>query len=449
MDVSGKSALVLGAARSGIAACQLLHAANAEVTLVDDHKLAEDVSSALELPEVRVISRNYDPRKLSADLLVLSPGIPDSHPLVAHFITQNLPIYSEVEVAAWFTNAPIVAVTGSNGKSTVTALVHQMMASGGYRSFLGGNIGVPLSLNVLEELDLKPPVPIHVVEVSSFQAEHLEYFTPVAALFLNLTPDHMDRYNSLDEYGAAKLNLARNMVGSGTVIYNGTDAYFSAALAGKNNVVSFCAPDSPVQARDGWLQIAGESVVETERLPLPGNHNLQNYLAAATAAYVLGVTPESIAGAATQFPGLPHRLELVSVIDGVEYYNDSKATNPDSTRMALESFESDIVLILGGSEKGDIDFTSLNPLIKERVRQLITYGQAGLALVDIYKGFVPIHYEQEFTAAVEEAQRSARPGDHVVLSPACASFDQFSGYEQRGEAFRQIVLSGRKGDQHG
>lgn len=443
-SMTGRDILVLGAGRSGLAVCRLLHAAGAQVTLVDDKKSPEEIARALNLPDVTIIPPGYQASQLTAHALVLSPGIPDSHPLVAAFLEQDLPVLSEVEQASRFTSSPVIAVTGSNGKSTVATLIHRMMASSDFRSFLGGNIGVPFASNVLEEHSLHPVSPVHVVEVSSFQAEHLDTFKPQAAVFLNLATDHLDRYLSLENYGHAKLQLAKNISEDGWVVYNRDDPFFKAAFEGRMGAVPFSpgAAESAWTIQQGqWIAHQGEPVVPVAELVLPGAHNLSNYLAAATAAHLMGAKVLAIVHVMRQFTGLPHRLELVAEIAGVRYYNDSKATNVASTRVALASFSKDIILILGGSDKGASDYPQLTDPLRKQVKLLITYGDVGLHLAEIYQGVVPIRFEERFTMAIEKAHAAAQPGDLVLLSPASASYDQFADFEQRGETFRQVIES--------
>ena len=450
-EFTGQDILVLGAGRSGLAVSRLLHASGARVTLVDDLKPAQEVAQAVELPLAGVVSKGYRPDKLTAQALVLSPGIADSHPLVAAFQERGLPILSEVEVAGRLTRAPVVAVTGSNGKSTVTTMIHQMAAAGGFRSFLGGNIGVPFAHNVQEEFELNPVSPLQVVEVSSFQAEHLDRLQPAGAVFLNLSPDHLDRYPDQEAYGQAKLQLAKNMVQDGWVVYNYEDPFFSTAFEGRDGAVPFASQrvDGALFLHEGeWIMHQGRRLMATAKLRVPGTHNILNFLAAATAAHLIGVASSAIAIVMSRFEGLPHRLELVAEVDGVRYYNDSKATNVASTQVALASFSGDIILILGGSAKGGADFPQLTAAIRQRVKQLITYGQAGLAIAEVFQGVVPLRYEQAFADAVGQATEYSAPGDVVLLAPACASFDQFGSFEERGNAFRSILRTHQEASLH-
>ncbi|UCD38121.1 MAG: UDP-N-acetylmuramoyl-L-alanine--D-glutamate ligase [Fidelibacterota bacterium] len=449
---SGQDILVLGAARSGLAVSRLLQTTGAHVTLVDDRKTREEIAPAMDNPDVAILTKGYKPDEITAALLVLSPGIADSHPLVTSFQERGLPVLSEVEVAGRLTNSPIMAVTGSNGKSTVTTMIHHMIAAGGFRSFLGGNIGVPFADNVLEERNLKPVSPVQVVEVSSFQAEHLERFKPAVAVFLNLSPDHLDRYADLESYGQAKLQLLKNMNATGWIVYNQDDDFFRSTFSSHPRAKPFSSqsnPDALFLLEGTWIMHDGERLISLDQITVPGHHNIMNFLAAATAASLMGVAASAIAMVMGRFQGLPHRLELVAEVDGVRYYNDSKATNVASARMALASFDDDIILILGGSDKGATDFPELAELIQDRVKQLITYGEAGLRLTEIFQGLVPIHFEREFTAAVDQARLNGEPGDVVLLAPACASFDQFADFEHRGDTFRRIVQSYQQEKAHG
>ena len=439
-SMQGQAAIVLGAGISGLAAARLLYRAGAKVTLADDYKSAYEIAAALDIDAVETVGKGGDV-SATADVLILSPGISADHPLVRQFLQEGTPILSEIALAASFTEAPILAVTGSNGKSTVATLLNRMMAAGGYRSFLGGNIGVPFSDTLLEERTIDPAKPVHVVEVSSFQAEHLGDFSPTAAIFLNLSPDHLNRYADMQAYGAAKLHLQDNLMEGGWIIYNREDEFFRTAFEDHPRAVPFGLDPGKrgrLAVRKGHVVMGRKKLAPLEELSLPGPHNLSNMLAAATAATLMGVDHGSITQVMRTFQGLAHRLELLATINGINYYNDSKATNIASTRVALASFTGNIVLILGGSSKGG-DFGELRDALVEKVRYLVTYGEVGLTVAGQFQGLVPLHYEPQFQAAVNKACDVGRPGDIVLLSPACASYDQFDDFAQRGDAFRMIV----------
>ncbi|MFC1535531.1 UDP-N-acetylmuramoyl-L-alanine--D-glutamate ligase [Candidatus Neomarinimicrobiota bacterium] len=443
-DFSDKKVVVLGAARSGLAACRLLYDLGADVTLIDDFKSKKTIALDLNIPQIKVKEAGYNPQTLDPDLLIPSPGIPDSHPLISALIERGVPVYSEVELASRFTQAPIIAVTGSNGKSTVTSMIHEMMLAGGFNSFLGGNIGVPFTANVSEERNLNPDSPVQVVEVSSFQAEHLDRFRPDIAVFLNLSPDHMDRYPNLESYGKAKLQIVRNIATSGWIVYHLDDPFYRSEFESRECAIPFA--DHPVDKalflkENEWIICKNQRLIQVGELSLPGPHNIMNFIAAATAANLVGVDVSVITQVMREFKGLPHRLELVGETGKVRYYNDSKATNVAAAKAALESFKDSIILILGGSDKGATDYPELDHLIQERVKQIIAYGQAGIRLSKMYQGLVPILYEREFGPAVEVAHQISEAGDIVLLAPACASFDQFNNYEERGESFRRLVQS--------
>jgi UDP-N-acetylmuramoylalanine--D-glutamate ligase len=443
-NLINKKVVVLGAARSGLAACRLAHELGAEVTIIDDFKSELEISRELNLPQIKIKQTDYDPHTLETELLIPSPGIPASHPLISLLLKRGIPVLSEVEVASRFTEAPIIAVTGSNGKSTVTSMLHDMLHEAGFHSFLGGNIGISFAANVLEEKLLKPTAPIQVVEISSFQAEYLDQFRPAVAVFLNLAPDHMDRYPNLAAYGQAKVQMARNITNDGWIIYNLDDPFFRSEFEDREGAIPFAdhlAEKALFQRTDNWILHQNQQLIEIGDLSLPGPHNVLNFLAAATAAKVMGVELSVISKVMREFKGLPHRLELVAEVGKVRYYNDSKATNVAATKVALASFSGNIILIMGGSDKGVTDYSELVNLIRERVKLLITYGEAGNRLSQLFKGLVPLHYERVFDSAVNFSRQNSRAGDIVLLAPACASFDQFSNFEERGESFRRIIQS--------
>lgn len=446
-----KNVLVLGAARTGVAVCHLLAGMGAILTLIDDNKPVDEVRSILNDLDIEVIGSGYKPAKLSGDFLVLSPGIPDTHPLVASCKQRDIPIFSEIEIAGRVTQAPIVAVTGSNGKSTVTTLIHEMLAASDFRSFIGGNIGLPFSFNVFEELQLQPINPVQVVEISSFQAEHLSQFAPLLVVYLNLSADHMDRYSDMTAYGQAKLMTSAHLAEGGKIVYNHDDEFFSKHFGNRDHTLPFSmedCPDALYSYHDGWIYSGRNQLIASEDILIPGPHNLSNILAAATAAHQMGATDDAIKLVAARFTGLRHRLELAGEIDGVKYYNDSKATNVASARVALASFTGNIILILGGSDKGATDYIELADLIKARVKFLITYGEIGMELTQLFRSDLPLSYHQDFSEAVDTARDHAVTGDVVLLSPACASFDQFSDFEARGDYFKQIVRSYMNAENH-
>ncbi len=440
-SMQGAKVTVLGAGLSGLAAARLLLLAGATVTIADDYKSAHDIGADLGTDGVTIRSGDLDDGLPAADLLVLSPGIADSHPVVRECLATGAEVISELALASRYTAAPILAVTGSNGKSTTATMLHQMLAGGGFRSFLGGNIGAPFSATVLEERRLQPARPVHVLEVSSFQAEHLGSLEAQVVLFLNLSPDHLDRYPDMETYGRAKLRLADHVAERGWIVYNRQDSYFSSRLEEHAQAVPFGpepAAGSRFAVRKGAIVAGRKRLLPLAELALPGPHNVSNFLAAATAASLMEIKTPAISQVLKSFAGLPHRLELLGTLNTVPYYNDSKATNIASAKVALESFDGPVILILGGSDKG-ADYSELLPAMTGKVRQVVTYGEVGLRMAELFQGVIPLHFEQLFEAAVNRARDAAKAGDTVLLSPACASYDQFAGFEQRGAAFRQIV----------
>ncbi len=436
--------MVLGAGQSGLAATRLLTYAGARVTLVEEHKDIVELAAQFSEESIQVTADSAEAATTAVDCLVISPGIADSHVVAVGQMKRQTPVISEVELASRFTNSPVIAITGSNGKSTVSAMLHHICREGGYVSYLGGNFGTPFSANVLLESIHQHKRTVHVVEISSYQAEHLVYFEPSTTVFLNLSPDHLDRYQSLDDYGQAKLNLLKNVAPTAPVIYNSSDEFFTRHLADRPGSIPFSinqAADTPYHSDGKSILHGGRLLIGPDELPLPGVHNLANSLAAAVVASAMGIDEATIQLGLRTFMGLPHRLEQIGVVDGVPYYNDSKATNVASTKVALESFDQPIVLILGGSDKGATDYADLLPLVEERVKAIITYGAIGSRLAMLFSNTVTTQHTDDFSAAVDLARATAQSGDLVLLSPACASFDQFINFEARGEKFRELVTN--------
>ena len=449
--MTGQHYMVLGAGQSGLAATRLLSSAGSKVTLVEEHKDTVELAAQFADESIRVTADAVKAAKAAVDCLVISPGIPASHQVAAGQMARHTPVISEIELASRFTSSPVIAVTGSNGKSTVSAMVHHIFKAGGYVSYLGGNIGTPFSANVLLENIHQHKRTVQVVEISSYQAEHLVYFEPSATVFLNLTPDHLDRYRSLDDYGRAKLNLLKNVALTAPVIYNSSDDFLSRHLADRLGSIPFSVmreTDAPYHSDGKSIFHSGRLLVRQAELPLPGSHNLANSLAAAAVTSAMGIDEAVIQVALRTFQGLPHRLEQVGIVDEIPYYNDSKATNVASTKVALESFDRPIVLILGGSDKGATDYAELLPLVEDRVKNIITYGVIGSRLAKLFEDKVATQHTDDFSTAVDLARDVAQSGDLVLLSPACASFDQFNNFETRGDKFRELIANYQTEVQH-
>ncbi len=380
------------------------------------------------------------PERLFADpgLLVVSPGVSLKEPAVARAIERGAQAVGDIELFARAATAPVLAITGANGKSTVTALTGEMCRAGGLQTAVGGNIGVP-ALELLEQ-----PVPdVYVLELSSFQLETTWSLNARAATALNLTPDHMDRYRDLAEYAAAKARVFR---GNGTMVLNADDARVLGMSVPGRRVVHFglgaplAAGDYGVRAHAGaeWLVRGEERLLRASEVLLAGRHNLANVLAAMALSETVGVPVAAQIEAVRRFRGLPHRTELVAEQDGVRWINDSKGTNVGATVAALNGMTAPTILIAGGDGKGQ-DFGALKPAVAAHARAVVLIGRDAALIAAALGAVVPTQRADDLPQAVALAQRLARPGDAVLLSPACASFDMFRNYEHRGDVFRAAV----------
>ncbi|MTI81409.1 MAG: UDP-N-acetylmuramoyl-L-alanine--D-glutamate ligase [Firmicutes bacterium] len=448
MHLDDKKVLVVGAARSGIAAAEFMAQKGAEVTLTDAKSIEQlgDIINNLDKKIRLALNGQYpDPAKESYHLVVVSPGVPLTAPPVAAACEGEIPVIGELELAFRFAEAPIIAITGTNGKTTTTSLVGQILKDAGFNTLVGGNIGTPL-ISKVENYDENDFI---VAEVSSFQLETIQTFRPRAAAILNITPDHLDRHGSIDNYTAAKAKIFSNQSPFDYSILN-YDYENTAALAEHSigRVIFFSSKhilETGVFIQNGNIVVSmGDAITEVisvKELSMPGGHNLENALAATACAYAMGVQVNTIKQTLSTFAGVAHRLETVANKGGVLYVNDSKATNPDAAIKALEAFDVPIVLIAGGLNKGS-DFTTFAKLIKEKVRVLILLGKHAHEIQQAVQQekFERFVMAEDYVEAVKVASRVAQSGEVVLLSPACASWDMFTSYEERGNLFRDLVL---------
>ncbi|HUI29077.1 MAG TPA: UDP-N-acetylmuramoyl-L-alanine--D-glutamate ligase [Candidatus Acidoferrales bacterium] len=436
---------VLGAARSGLSVAGLLKSQGA-VVFVSDKKPKEE--SAQESRTLDNLGVDYEfgahtDKIFDADFIVISPGVPSNSNLVHHAEKVGLKVYSEVEVASWFCRAPIVAITGSNGKTTTTTLIGKIFENAGWKTIVAGNIGFPFSDYVLDT-DEKS---VAVVEVSSFQLDHIDTFKPKAAVLLNITPDHLDRYENYEAYKNSKFRIFMNQTPHDFAIYNHDDEAVSKhcskldiiklpfSVKGKISSGAFVESDEVFFVGEGKQ----DHLIGSGEIKIPGIHNLYNSIASALAARSLGVSPGVIADTLREFPGVEHRLEPVRELGGVRYINDSKATNVDAVWYALGSFESPIVLIAGGKDKGN-DYSPLFDLVRKKVRAMVLIGQAAAKMQKEFSDKTKCVMASSMEDAVAKARGEAKPGHVVLLSPACASFDMFHDYEHRGREFKRLVM---------
>jgi len=444
MELKDKRVLVVGLGKSGVASALFLKARGARVT-VSDTKSGDELRN--EIPAlldhgIAVETGGHGERTFRGqDLIVVSPGVPIDAPLLAQARNLGEPVIGEIELAAQFLPGPIVAITGSNGKTTTTTLTGEILTAGGVPALVGGNIGTP-AISLVEQA--KPETAI-VLEVSSFQLETIQQFRSKVAVVLNVTPDHLDRHKTFEIYVDAKARIFENQRGDDFAVLNEDDPTCVAMAARTRAQVFWFSRQKDVKqgawVRDGNILFRNgsrqEEIMRVAEVPLKGSHNLENVLAAVCASALMGCAPEKIRQAVRDFKAVEHRLEFVATIRGVDYYNDSKATNVDATIKALESFPANIHLILGGKDKGS-DYSVLNDLIKQRVKRVYTIGAAAEKIESQIKGVEVVHAET-LENALRKADAAAEPGDVVLLAPACASFDQFKNYEQRGQVFKEIV----------
>jgi UDP-N-acetylmuramoylalanine--D-glutamate ligase len=455
MDLNGKRTLVVGLGKSGVASALFLKSRGARVTVSDSKPEAELRKEILLLLEhgVTVETGGHGDRTFrEQDLIVVSPGVPFDAPQLVQARNQGEKVIGEIELAAQFLPGPIAAITGANGKTTTTSLAGEILAAGKLPVLVGGNIGTP-AISFVEQAN---PGTWIVLEVSSFQLETIVNFRPRIAVILNVTPDHLDRHKTFANYVAAKARIFENQSSEDFTVLNGDDpttidlaertlaqrVLFSrkkeiaVGAFVRHSHIFFRSPQRPA-TNDRRPEV---EIMPLSEIPLKGAHNLENVLAAISIGMLAGCEPAQIRQAVQNFKAVEHRLEFVAKIAGVDYYNDSKATNVDATIKALESFPANVHLILGGKDKGS-DYTVLNDLLRERVKRVYTIGAAAAKIESQIQGAAEIDHAETLENAVQRAADSAKPGDVVLLAPACASFDQFQNYEHRGTIFKDTVRS--------
>ena len=447
MDVTNKRVLVVGLGKSGVASALFLKAHGASVTVSDTKppdELKDEIPVLLD-QGIAVETGGHGERTFRGqDLIVVSPGVPvDSPPLIqARALGEN--VIGEIELAAEFFPGEIVAITGSNGKTTTTTLAGEILTAGGLSTMVGGNIGTP-AISLVERASTGT---IAVLEVSSFQLETIQTFRPRIAVVLNVTPDHLDRHRTFTAYTDAKARIFENQRADDFAVLNADDpTCVEMATRTRAQVFWFSRKKEVKQGayvREGQILFRDSKgqreIMLLSEIPLKGAHNVENVLAAVCVGALSAVDPGRIRKAVANFKAVEHRLEYVATIRSVEYYNDSKATNVDATIKALESFPANIHLILGGKDKGS-DYSVLNDLLRRRVKRVYTIGAAAGKIESQIKGAAEVFHAETLENAIKRASESAQTGDIVLLAPACASFDQFRSYEHRGKVFKEVVMA--------
>jgi UDP-N-acetylmuramoylalanine--D-glutamate ligase len=452
LELKNKKVLVVGLGKSGLAAALFLHRRGAQVTVSDVRSaeaLANDIPALLEAGIMVEAGGHGLLTFRRQDLIVVSPGVPLDTPELAQVKSFGLPVIGELELAARFLKGKMLAITGSNGKTTTTALLGEILAASGQPTLVGGNIGVP----VVGLIDQSTDATWSVLEVSSFQLESTEQFHPAIAVILNITPDHLDRHGSFENYCAAKERIFARQTAADSLVLNADNPRVVKAATRPAATIYWFSVEHPV-SQGAWLEqgyvvyrpapgtngerAATENIMPLSGIPLKGAHNVENVLAAVVAARLAGVSAETIRRTVESFQAVEHRLEYVATSGGVEFYNDSKATNVDATAKAIAAFSGNIHLILGGKDKNS-DYTQLADLLRERVSAVYTIGSAAAKIESHLRGVVSIHSCETLEKAVQVAALAARPREVVLLAPACSSFDQFENYEHRGRVFKQLV----------
>lgn len=449
IDPNNKHITILGAAKSGLAAATLLKRKGAAVFVSEYGELSDAHREYLSDLSINYEENGHTDKALNCDFAVISPGIPTETPIVQRLLSLGKDLLSELEVASWFCKGKIIAITGSNGKTTVTNWIADVFQREKKTFIVAGNIGVAFS-NIVEQTTDETTV---ILEVSSFQLDHIKWFKPDIAILLNITPDHLNRYkNSFELYAKAKYRIFENQMENDILVYGYDDPIVRKAVQeakhkGKRIYYLPFSTSKEIEAgifvRNNQIIIkrnkTEEVLMHTTEISLPGQHNLSNGLATAIATRASEIKNDSIRESLSRFEGVEHRLELVRVFDGVKYINDSKATNINAVWFALNSFSVPLTLILGGRDKGN-DYLDLKDQIQEKVHTVIAIGEARPKIKEQLDGIVPNLIE---AASLEEAvslsRNKAKKGEIVLLSPACASFDMFDSFEHRGKVFKQCV----------
>ena len=439
-----KRIVILGAGESGAGAAVLAKKEGFDVFVSDMSKIAPRYQQMLDDRHIAwEQGRHTESLILTADEIIKSPGIPDTAPMVAKAIAAGIPIISEIEFAGRYTMSKMICITGSNGKTTTTSLIYHIFKAAGYDAGLAGNIGHSLALQVAEE-----PHEYYIIELSSFQLDNMYDFRANIAVLLNITPDHLDRYNfEMQNYVDAKMRIVRNQTGDDAFIYWNDDPVIRRELE-KYDIKAVQYPFSELKEKGsiGYIE-AGKYVIERpepfnmeqESLSLTGRHNIYNSLAAGIAGNIAGIRKDVIRQSLSDFPGVEHRLEKVCDVRGVHYVNDSKATNVDACWYALDSMKTKVVLIIGGKDKGN-DYEPIKPLVREKCSALVYLGADNAKLHQNFDALgIPVRDTHSMRECVEACYELARPGETVLLSPCCASFDLFKNIEDRGEQFKELV----------
>lgn len=445
MEIKDKKISILGAVRSGLSAAKLVKLKGA-IPFVSDMNDSQEIRNNIEILNelnIKFELGGHSEKIYDCDFIITSPGVPSESEVLVKAKEKDIKIISEIEFAYWFCEGKIIAITGTNGKTTTTSLCAHVLNCADVTAYVAGNIGIPFS-EIVTQVKKDEYV---VLEVSSFQLDFIDKFAPDYAIMLNITPDHLDRYeNRFDLYIKSKMRIIKNQNEKHNFIYNGDDENIPIGyVSNKVNLFAFSLDKSISNGcylDDDWIVFAKdeyeEDVCTIEDLSLKGEHNLMNSMAVISTAMLIGVDKDKLVSALGSFKGVEHRLEFVKEINGIKFINDSKATNVDSVWYALRSFDEPIYLILGGKDKGN-NYNDIKEEVKKRVKKIYAIGSSAQKVYDFFKNIKPVEIVDSLTAAVDRGLAEAAEGDIVLLSPACASFDMFKNYEDRGTQFKSIV----------
>jgi len=448
MELEGKKVLVVGFGKTGEAVCEFLMKKKAAVKISEKREASQITEKIMAWTERGVVFETGGHQRasfLEADLIVPSPGVPPIAEL-KDALAQGVEIISEIELAFRYLKGKVIGITGTNGKSTTASLTHQILKNGGIKSFLAGNIGTPL----IRFVEASKDDHFYVTELSSFQLEYVKQFRASISVFLNVTPDHLDWHQNFDRYFAAKRRLVELQTGHDKAVLNrddplvwGLNKELDPSVFGFSRETSTspgCCIENNCLVCSNDDHDVNESIIHIKDIPLPGVHNLENVLAAVSVGKLLKVPPSTIKSSVINFKGLEHRLEKVTVLKDVIFYNDSKATNVGATLKSIQSFDQRIVLILGGRDKGG-NFEMLREPASHRVKEIILLGEARDKIAEVLRNGIPIQIASSLKEAVELGFAAASPGEIVLLAPACTSFDMFANFEERGRVFKREVMA--------
>jgi len=437
MNINTTKFGILGMARSGLAAAKKINELGGKA-FISEFKPESEIQNAAEIKQNFACEFGGHSKKiLESDVIILSPGIPQNIAILRDAKKKNIEIISEIEFGFRIKHpdSKIIAVTGSNGKSTTVSLIHHILQTAGYNSILAGNIGIAFTSYHIEE----PGIDFIVLELSSFQLELIDKFKADVAAVLNVTPDHLNRYKNMDEYAETKFNIFQNQTFNDHAILNSDDEFIQKYSSLINADIKYFSlkDNSDIEFSNSYINYKNKNI-SIEKATIKGPHNIANIMAAILAVIPFEIPKEKIEEALSTFTPLPHRLEFVRSLNGIEFYNDSKATNTDSVKFALRSFPKPIRIIMGGAGKGE-DYSILNPILKKHAKKIYLVGDSRFEMAKVFAGIVDIDLFENYQTVINTAFTESISGDVIVLSPACTSYDMFKNFEERGERFKQIV----------